>query len=242
MAASDPRLSNVLDIPGEDAALGRTLLSERAAETLRNYISSGRVPEGTKITEREVSTLLGVSRVPAREALKILEGEGLVVVRSGGRYVTTLTEKDVCDLYVLRCNLETLAIRLAAQTASEEDLLAMSARMEDMEEAAAGGDPNECARCDMALHRSIWQASGNAYLLKILDSVLGSIFVLADRDRAHSSDGATRGVKSHRKLIDLVAARKAEEASEEMERQLMRALKNSLKTFQLSEQPPDSKK
>ena len=127
MAVSDQRLSNVLDIPGEDARLGRTLLSERAAETLRNYISSGRVPEGTKITEREVSTLLGVSRVPAREALKILEAEGLVDVRSGGRYVTTLTEKDVRDLYVLRSNLETLAIRLAAQNASEEDLLEMSA-------------------------------------------------------------------------------------------------------------------
>ena len=90
-------------------------MSESAAERLRSYISSGRLPEGTKITEREVSTLLGVSRVPAREALMILEAEGLVIVRPGGRYVTTLIEKDVRDLHVPRCNLETLAILLAAQ-------------------------------------------------------------------------------------------------------------------------------
>ena len=118
------------------------------------------MPEGTKITEREVSTLLGVSRVPAREALKILEAEGLVIVRPGGRYVTTLTEKDVRDLHVLRCNLETLAIRLAAQTVSEEDRRTMAARMADLEEAAASGDPNEWTRCDLALHRSILAGVG----------------------------------------------------------------------------------
>ena len=231
------RLSTVLDIPGEDAALGRTLLSERAADTLRNYISSGRIPEGTKISEREVSALLGVSRVPAREALKILEAEGLVVVRSGGRYVTILTEKDVRDLHVLRCNLETLAIRLAAQTASAEDRQAMAERMADLEEAAASGDPNEWTRCDIALHRSIWQASDNAYLLKILDSVFGTIFVLADRDKAHRNRDVEQDLQHHRNLIDLVAAGKAEQASEEMERHLTLALEYSLKTFQVSEPP-----
>lgn len=233
------RLSTVLDIPGEDAALGRTLLSERAADTLRSYISSGRIPEGTKITEREVSALLGVSRVPAREALKILESEGLVVVRPGGRYVTTLTEKDVHDLHVLRCNLETLATRLAAQIRSAEDQQAMAARMADLEKAAASGDPNEWTRCDIALHRSIWQASGNAHLLKILDSVLGPIFIMADRDKIQRSRDVSLDLQHHRDLIDLVSAGKAEQASEEMERQMKRARQNSLKTFHVPESPTD---
>lgn len=235
MAVTDQRLSTVLDIPSENAALGRTLLSESAAERLRSYISSGRVPEGTKITEREVSTLLGVSRVPAREALKILEAEGLVIVRPGGRYVTTLTEKDVRDLHVLRCNLETLAIRLAAQTVREEDRRAMAARMADLEEAAASGDPNEWTRCDLGLHRSIWQASDNAYLLKILDSVLGAIFVLADRDKARRNRDVAQDLQHHRDLIDLLSAGKAEQASEEMERHLTRSLQYTLETFQVSD-------
>ena len=234
------RLSTVLDIPGEGAVLGRTLLSERAAETLRSYISSGRIPEGTKITEREVGALLGISRVPAREALKILEAEGLVVVHSGGRYVTTLTEKDVRDLHVLRSNLETLAIRLAAQHRSGEDRQAMAARMAELEEAGASGDPNEWTRCDLAVHRSIWQASGNAHLLKILDSVLGPIFVLADRDKTHRDRDVAQDVRHHRDLVDLVSAGKAEEASAEMERHLERSLRNSLKTFQFTEPPSDS--
>lgn len=234
------RLSTVLDIPGEGAALGRTLLSERAAETLRIYISSGRIPEGTKITEREVGALLGISRVPAREALKILEAEGLVEVRSGGRYVTTLTEKDVRDIHVLRCNLEILAIRLAAENRSAEDLQAMAARMADLEEAGANDDPNEWTRCDLALHRSIWQASGNAHLRKILDSVLGPIFIMADRDKTHRSRDVAQDLKHHRDLIDLVSAGKTEEAGEEMERHLTRSLQNSLKTFQVTDPPSDS--
>ena len=49
--------------------LGRKLLKDRAAETLRDQIRSGRIPKGTKLTEREVSRLLGISRVPACEAL-----------------------------------------------------------------------------------------------------------------------------------------------------------------------------
>ena len=234
------RLSTVLDIPGEDAALGRTLLSERAADTLRSYISSGQVPEGTKITEREVSALLGVSRVPAREALKILEAEGLIVVRSGGRFVTTLTEKDVRDLHVLRCHLETLAIRLAAETINDEERRAMAESMADLEEAAASGDPNEWTRCDIALHRSIWKASGNAYLLKILDSVFGSIFVLADRDKTRRDRDVEQDLQHHRDLIDLVATGQAERASQEMERHLTRSLHYTLETFQVPEQSTDS--
>jgi GntR family transcriptional regulator, gluconate operon transcriptional repressor len=235
MASNDKRLSTVLDFPGEGALLGRTLLSEEAAETLRSYISSGRVPEGTKLTEGEVSTLLGISRSPAREALKILESEGLVIVRRGVRYVTTLTEKDVRDLHELRCNLETLAIRLAAERVNEQDRLTMSEKMADLEKAAKSGDPNEWTRCDLALHRSLWQASGNSYLLKILDSFLGAIFILADRDKTHRDRDVAQDLKHHRDLIDLVSAGKAEQASDEMQRHLTRSLQYTLDTFQLSE-------
>ena len=239
MASTDQRLSTVLDLPGEDAALGRTLLSESAAETLRSYISSGRIPEGTKITEREISTLLGISRAPAREALKILESEGLVIVRPGGRrYVVTLTEKDVRDLHVLRCHLETLAVGLAAHAVGEEDRRTMSARMADLEKAAASGDPNEWTRGDLALHRSIWQASGNAYLLKILDSVLGAIFILADRDKTRRDRDVSLDLQHHRDLIELVSAGKAEQARDEMERHLTRSLHYTLETFQVPEPSP----
>ncbi len=130
-----------------------------------------------------------------------------------------------------------LAIRLAAQTASAEDRHAMAARMADLEEAAASGDPS--TRCDLALHRSIWQASDNAHLLKILDSVFGAIFIMADRDITQRSRDVALDLQYHRDLIDLVSAGKAGQASQEMDRHLNRSLQNSLKTFQVPEPSSD---
>ncbi len=102
MTEGENRLSRLPGIQHEDARLDRNLLKDLAAETLRDYISTGRIPEGTKLTERKVSRLLGISRMPARDALMILEAEGLVVSRPDGRYVIELTEKDVRDIHVLR--------------------------------------------------------------------------------------------------------------------------------------------
>ena len=59
MAEDERRLSRLPDIQEQDLRLDRNLLKDRAAEMLRDYISSGRIPEGTKLTEREVSRLLG---------------------------------------------------------------------------------------------------------------------------------------------------------------------------------------
>ena len=85
--------------------------------------------------------------------------------------------------------------------------------------------------------RSIWQASSNAYLLKILDSVFGAIFIMADRDKARRSRDVALDLQYHRDLIDLVLSGKIEQASEEMDRHLTRSLQNSLNTFQVPEPP-----
>lgn len=232
-SATNQRLSTVLDLGEEDATIGKTLLSERAADTLRGYISNGRIPEGTKITEREVSELLGISRAPTRDALKLLELEGLVIVRPGGRYVTTLTETDVRDLHEIRCSLETLAVDLAAQRANKGAHEMMAERMLQLRHASLSGDANDWTRCDLAVHQSIWEASGNRRLLNVLSSVLGAAFVLADRDKTHRQRDVAGDLQDHQDLVDLVVAGKVTEAVQEMRRHLDRSLEYSLETFQL---------
>ena len=76
MGKNEKRLSGLAGIQEDALRLDRNLLKDRAAEMLRDHIGSGRIPEGTKLTEREVSRLLGISRMPAHEALTILEAEG----------------------------------------------------------------------------------------------------------------------------------------------------------------------
>jgi DNA-binding GntR family transcriptional regulator len=231
MNKQETRLSHLDGIRGERLRLDRTLLKDRAAETLREYIGTGRIPEGTKLTEREVSRLLGISRMPAHEALTLLEAEGLVVSRPGGRYVIELDEKDVRDLLALRVALESLAVRLAAEHASPENEALLRARLCDLEEAVAGGDPVQCTKRDMALHRAIWQQADNPHLLRVLDSVLGAIFVLADRVKLYGQENLDQMLRGHARLVDQIVAGDAVRAVRTIEAHMRNSLNASLRTF-----------
>ena len=232
MNKQETRLSHLSSIKGDRLRLDRNLLKDRAAEMLRDYISTGRIPEGTKLTEREVSRLLGISRMPAHEALTILEAEGLVISRPGGRYVIELDEKDVRDLLALRVALESLAVRLAAAHNSPEHQAVLRARLHDLQEAVAGKDPFECNKCDMALHQAIWQQADNPHLLRVLDSVLGAIFVLADRVKIYGREDLQRMLNGHRRLVEQIIAGEGEDAVHTIEAHLRSSLTESLRTFQ----------
>jgi len=231
---TENRLSNLPEIANADMSLKRSLLKDRAADTLRAYISSGKIPEGTKLAERDVSELLGISRSPARDALMILETEGLVISKPSGRFVIELTEKDVRDIHLLRWTLERLAAELAASNVTEANRDELYAALRAME-AAVDGDAYDWARCDMALHRTIWRLADNAYLLKVLDSVFGAIFVLAERSKMYGKRNTEGAIAQHRSLVDLIVAGDSEGAGQAMEAHLRRSLTSTLKTFRLPE-------
>jgi DNA-binding GntR family transcriptional regulator len=215
----------------EAVKLDRTSLKEQAAEILRDHITAGRIPEGTRLTERQVSEMLGISRMPAREALMILEAEGLVERRSDGRQVVELSEERVRELHEVRWTLERLAAELAAANVNESNRAVLRARLGDLEEAIATGDPALCTKRDLAIHQAIWRQAGNSYLLKLLDSLLGVIFVLAARVKIYSRADVNRLRGQHRELVDLVSSGDADEAGRCVEAQLRGVLPQSLRTF-----------
>lgn len=90
--------------------------SETLVDALRESILTGRYAPGTRLVQEDLAEAFGVSRIPLREALRRLEGEGLVVISPNrGAVVRPLAPKDVVDLYDLRLALESLAIRRAAE-------------------------------------------------------------------------------------------------------------------------------
>lgn len=226
------RLSQLQDVE----RLDRSLLKEQAAERLHTYISRGRIPEGTRLTEREVSQVLGVSRMSAHEALSILESQGLVENRSDGRYVLELTEERIRDLHAVRTLLEKLAVELAAANTNEENREALRAKLEKLEEAFAGNDHVHIAECDLDIHRTIWHQANNSYLLKALESMSGVMVVLAARTRLYyyNPPPATDYLYSeHRELLDLIAAGDGEGAARFQEDQLAAAQKLALESFRV---------
>ncbi|MEA3334675.1 MAG: GntR family transcriptional regulator [Chloroflexota bacterium] len=163
--------------PSAAPRLERTLLKDQATELLRSYITGGHFAPGTKLVEREVADLLGISRAPARDALMQLEQEGLVISKPNGRYVIELSERDVTELYQVRLTLEMLAVELAAKNTNPKNRSALLAKLAEMEQAVAEKDSDSYTHSDLEMHRLIWHQANNCHLVNVLDSMLGPIFM-----------------------------------------------------------------
>jgi len=90
---------------------------------VRQAIVENRYPPGHRLVEQRIAEELGLSRTPVREALRMLQAEGLVVgERNRGAMVRPLSETEIVDLYGLRIRLESYAVEVATERASEEEL------------------------------------------------------------------------------------------------------------------------
>ncbi len=97
--------------------------AELAYEQMRAAIVENRYPPGQRLVEQRIAEELGLSRTPVREALHLLEAEGLVVSeRNRGAMVRPLSTTEVVDLYGLRIRLESYAVEVAAERATETEL------------------------------------------------------------------------------------------------------------------------
>lgn len=108
---------------------------------LRQLILSGELPEGTVLSQVELARALGVSRTPLREALRMLQEEGLVEAEPNRRArVTGFDPEDLDALYASRVLLEALAIELTVTRLGDEDLVAIEASLAEMRAAAGRRD------------------------------------------------------------------------------------------------------
>jgi DNA-binding GntR family transcriptional regulator len=97
--------------------------AELAYEQMRAAIVENRYPPGQRLVEQRIAEELGLSRTPVREALHLLEAEGLVVSeRNRGAVVRPLSATEVVDLYGLRIRLESYAVEVATERATESEL------------------------------------------------------------------------------------------------------------------------
>ena len=147
------------------SSLDRSTLRERALESVRSAITSGRYRPGDHLGEVELATHLGVSRGTVREALRHLQQEGLVTAGNRNMLrVSTISAKEVRELFQVRAALEGLAtaeiIRSADRAAAVDALRAALTRIGD-----ANGDFAQRLEADLAFHLLLCQLSGNSMLV-----------------------------------------------------------------------------
>ncbi len=126
---------------------------------LRRFITAGRLRPGQQIVQDALAVQFGVSRVPLREALKILEGEGQVTyVAHRGYFVTELSLSDLIEVYRIREILESEAVRIAVPQMTAEDIHRLEKAERDVQAAADIGDVVAMTSANRRLHFAILDA------------------------------------------------------------------------------------
>jgi len=169
---------------------------------LRDAIVSGRYRPGDRLNESKLAREFGVSRIPVREALMQLQEHGLVMNHERrGMFVTRLNEEDVQRINSLRVVLEAEALKLCRLKISKKDAARLSSIMARME-AWTERTEMDAAALDLQFHRTMWEAAGNPYLTKSLDSLVTSLFAHKALEYV-GSDLKRWSLHHHRALLDV---------------------------------------
>lgn len=145
--------------------------------TLRQGILTGELKAGERLMEIPLAEKLGVSRTPIREAIRMLELEGLVtMVPRKGAEVARISEKDLKDVLEVRKALESLATRLACERITDEQKQQLMLAAKKFEETTRAKDTTAIAVADVNFHDVILNASGNNRLIQMVNNLAERIY------------------------------------------------------------------
>ena len=141
------------------------LKSQAIYVSLRERILANDIAPGTRLVMRDVANDYEASDIPVREALRMLQRDGLVETTPyRGARVTTLTAKEVEETYFIRSHLESIATGLAAERITDDELATLDALMTKMDDAVEAQDGPAFSDLNREFHRTIVASCGNDML------------------------------------------------------------------------------
>jgi DNA-binding GntR family transcriptional regulator len=195
------------------AIIGRTVLREQIKELLLERILAHEYAPGDRLVETRIAQELGVSQAPVREALRELETLRFVESASfKGTWVREVSDGELAEIYPIRAALEDVAARAAAERLAG-DVAALEREVRTM---AKAKDLREQVEHDVRFHRLIVEASGNARLIELWESlqVDARTMITAIRTGLDPVEVARR----HEPIIEALRHRDADAAGQEIRR------------------------
>lgn len=200
----------------------QTSLPHLAAEAVRDMILAGELRPGERLVEERLTDALGISRPPLREALRLLEREGLISHHPRrGAIVTTLSEQDVYEVWTLRAALERLALELGMPVGDAARLERCHVALRGMDESARRSDRAGLVRSAFQFHLAIVGLAGHRRLEEAYQSLQLQmhLWMAANTQvRERHQETLAENVARHRLLLDLVEAGDRAAALAELER------------------------
>ena len=196
-----------LDVPRLETS---TSFAKEAYAALKRAICAMDIydrPDEIRLDERRLSEGLGVSRTPIREAMTLLEQEGFVRTRPRrGIFVVRKTKREIVEMITVMAALESMAARLAAERASDDDIAGLHALMAEFRSGNDGERLAEYSDANIAFHQAIIRMSGCALLAEMTQNLF--IHMRAIRKiTIHQDNRAARSVVDHMAIIEALERR-----------------------------------
>ena len=209
-----------------DFSASDTSLRHKVFQYIKSQIIKGTYAPGDTILETKLADELGVSRTPVREAVWLLEVEGLVEITSKkGAVVLGISPKDVADIYAMRQLLEGLAARWATTNLTDLQIKELQKICDLSEFYVQKRNTEELANLDDKFHQLIYAASGS----KILNLTLKHLHEFIQPARLHSitiEDRLSHSVTEHLVLLEAFQNRDETAAEAAMTHHIEKAYKN----------------
>ncbi len=171
------------------------------ADAIEASILDGNIAPGTPLLQLDLAASFGVSRVPVRDALAILEQRHLAVrVPRKGVIVRPITAQSVRDVFAARRVLETEITRLAGPRMSRSDVAALDEIVDRQRGASLAGDLAATRAADREFHATVWRACGNQVLEELVETVWRR--ALQARGYGHRTPGwSARSIARHERIV-----------------------------------------
>jgi GntR family transcriptional repressor for pyruvate dehydrogenase complex len=204
--------------------------TELVVERIKELLENGALKAGSRLpAERELATMLGISRPTLRTALKALSVMGVISARPGAgtfiadslpeifnqplRFMTLISDTGINDIFQARLIIEPSLAELAAKNVSDAHLNAMDREIKAMRESLA--DAETFLKHDLRFHQTISRATGNKLMSGIMDNILQLLFQL--RGQKHPDDDDLQGALAcHERIFRALRRRDGKRAKEVM--------------------------
>ncbi len=181
-------------------------LRVEVAKAIRDAIFDGSLGPGEQVQESAIARQMGISRGPIREALLMLEREGLIRIRPNrGAFVRSLTLDEVAEIFSLRLPLEAMALNLARPKTTAEIFNQLALRVEGIHNLFREGQINRMVQEIFVFHGIIWETSGHDLLKDTLVRICTPYFAFMWTLVTPAELGSAEKMEAEKLILDYLA-------------------------------------
>ena len=216
----------------------RSTLRGEVANLLRKRILDGDIPSGERLIETEIAEQLGVSRMPVREALRMLESEGLIksVLRKG-LIVSEYTEEDIREYYTIREALEVCAVKIVIDRITPDEIHELGYYCRMAEDARLAGNRDDVCKWTAKFNDRLYEFCRMPRLKEQIESTHKYLRTFRFTSFKEPSRTA-QALREHEEILRLIAAKDYEGAARATSIHLRDSLETYLKLWRLRKAEP----